>query len=65
MRGITAHSSTGATKTDIVVPVVRFVVVTVSAPAVVTIIVPGAAAQNNSNLPTLEIITGQFAYSRD
>ena len=41
-----AKSSTGATKTHIVVPVVRVVPVAVGAPAVISLIVPRAAAQD-------------------
>ena len=49
--GFVQQSSTGATKTDIVVPVIRFVVVAVGTTANITIIVPRAAAQNYSTLP--------------
>jgi len=48
---VPARSSTGATKTHIVVPVVRVVPVAVGAPAVVSLIVPRAAAQDNFTLP--------------
>jgi len=54
--------STGATKPDIVVPVVRIVPVAVGAPAVVTIIVPRAAAHNILTPPPQQIITYEILF---
>ena len=40
------HESTGATKTDVVVPFVRVVPVAVSTAGVISVVVPGAAPEH-------------------